>query len=94
MIALNDRIQARNGSVLDPMLSGCERSVLSYLMGGRQACEEFSYLSPDDFSLPTHRVTFGAIAEVFDEGEDPNHLVVTNKLRDLRKLDAVGGAGT
>jgi hypothetical protein len=83
---------ARNGSALDPTLFSCERSVLSYLMSGRRACEQVCHLSSEDFSLPTHRVAFRAIADVFAEGQDPNELVVTNRLRATKNLDSVGGA--
>jgi hypothetical protein len=83
---------ARNGSALDPMLSSCERSVLSYLMRDRRACEELCHLSTEDFCLPTHRIAFRAITDVFAEGQDPNELVVTNRLRVTKNLDSVGGA--
>jgi replicative DNA helicase len=84
--------QPRNGSALDPTLCSCERSVLSYLMRDRRACEELCHLSTEDFCLPTHRVTFRAITDVFAEGQDPNEFVVTNRLRATKNLDSVGGA--
>src|SRR5207237_5770669 len=63
----------RNGSVIDPLAEGNERTVLAYYLNEADAFTKLP-VSPDDFALPINRTTFGAILDVYDNGEAINNI--------------------
>lgn len=50
-------------------------------------------LTPDDFSASSHREIFRVVVSLLDAGANAGLVALVNSLSDLKRLDAVGGAG-
>ena len=92
-VALRNRVaapalmQGRNG-----LIEGHERSFIAHLMSGHDACDKLLHrVSSEVFSVPHHRAIVDAIREVHDEGDEINHITVSNRLAEKGKLAECGG---
>jgi len=72
------------------MIEGHERTVLAYLMNGRDGCERFLHRIPP-LSAPTHRLIVDVIRDLNDERERVNHLSISDRLEEKKKLTECGG---
>lgn len=77
-----------------PHETEAERALLgSMLMGGAAVIEEVQSSLPEAaFYLPAHQIIFGAILIMHRSGTPTDLVTVTSALRDLGRLDEVGGA--
>jgi RecA-family ATPase len=73
------------------MLEGHERTVLSRLLNEPNACAELCDLSQDDFSIPKHRLVFGAIVDAFNAGHEIHNVSVADALRAKGQIENAGG---
>jgi AAA domain len=64
------------------LLEGHEKCFLAYLISGRQACDKF-----------LHRIsaTVNSIRDVYDDGDEINHITISNRLNEKGKLAECGG---
>ncbi|MEW6243789.1 MAG: replicative DNA helicase [Bacillota bacterium] len=76
---------------LPPQNLEAEQSVLGSMLIEKEAilkaCE---ILSADDFYREAHRIIFDAIVDVFERGEAVDLITVSERLRQLGKIEAVG----
>lgn len=78
---------------LPPQAIEIEEVVLGALMLERDAIDNaLGILGPDDFYKEANQETFRAIIRLFDDSEPVDIKTVTHKLREMGKLDLVGGA--
>ncbi|MCL6450497.1 MAG: replicative DNA helicase [Acetobacteraceae bacterium] len=78
---------------LPPQSLEAEQSVLGAMLLEKEAVIKAADLvGPDDFYREAHRVIFRAIASLVDRGEAADLVTVTEELRRLGQLEAVGGA--
>jgi replicative DNA helicase len=70
-----------------------EMSVLGAMFfGGEKACDAaFELLGEDEFYRPAHRVIFGAMKALRDEGTPPDAITVREKLDRAGTLESIGG---
>jgi len=69
-----------------------EQSVLSCLMLDRNAMSKVAdVLSPDDFYKHNHQTIYAACCEQFEKGDPIDFLSVSNRLKEKKELEAVGG---
>jgi len=77
---------------LPPQAVDLEEAVLGALMTDRNCIHDvISMITPDVFYKEQHQFVFEAIKTLYDNNEPVDILTVTNKLRKLEKLEAVGG---
>ncbi|MCL2682963.1 MAG: replicative DNA helicase [Bacteroidales bacterium] len=78
---------------LPPQALDMEAAVLGALMLEQDAQNEaIDIVKPEYFYKSENRTIFEAVTILFNEGQPIDILTVTNKLRELGKLDEVGGA--
>src|SRR5215211_7421578 len=69
-----------------------EQGVLGSMMIARSAIEKArEILQPGDFYRDAHRLIFDAICNLNDRSEPADLLTLTDELRRLNQLEAVGG---
>jgi len=79
---------------LPPQDIEAERSVLGALMLDKEAIIRVADLiKPSDFYQPSHAKIFDTIFELFEKGEPIDVLSVSQKLKDKKELNDIGGAG-
>jgi replicative DNA helicase len=70
-----------------------EQSVLGSMLLDRDAIARVAEgLWPDDFYRDAHRAIYTAILELFERGEPADLITVTDRLQQMGKLEAIGGA--
>jgi replicative DNA helicase len=70
-----------------------EQSVLGSMLLDRYAIAKAAQgLRPEDFYRDAHRAIYIAILELFERGEPADLITVTDRLQQMGKLEAVGGA--
>jgi replicative DNA helicase len=78
---------------LPPQALDMEAAVLGALMLEHDALTNaIDIVKPEFFYKPENRTIFEAISQLFHESQPVDILTVTNKLRELGKLEEVGGA--
>ncbi|MCL2414013.1 MAG: replicative DNA helicase [Bacteroidales bacterium] len=78
---------------LPPQALDMEAAVLGALMLEQDAATNaIDIVKPDYFYKPENRTIFEAISMLFNESQPIDILTVTNKLRELGKLEEIGGA--
>jgi replicative DNA helicase len=78
---------------IPPQNNDAEQSVLGSLLLDKDAIIKVAdTLSSDNFYDDKHRYIYSAIIELYDERSSVDVLTVSNKLKDLGKLDTIGGA--
>jgi len=76
-----------------PQSIEAEQSVLGSMLLERDAIARVVELvRPEDFYREAHRIIYEAVVDLFERGEPADLLTVTERLRDLGRLDDVGGA--
>lgn len=89
------RNQQHTDSRIPPQAIEVEESILGGMMLDRDAAEEaLRLLTPDDFYRPGHRIIFQHIQELFDKNENPDQLVIEQKLKDTGQIEQIGGPET
>ncbi len=69
-----------------------EQSILSCLMLDRNAVTKVAdVLSPEDFYKHGHQTIFAACRELFEKGEPIDFLSVSNRLKEKKELENIGG---
>jgi replicative DNA helicase len=61
------------------------------LLEGEAAGLAAESLTPDDFYRSGHRTIFEAICEIYDSGQQPDELVLRERLKEKGRLDEIGG---
>jgi hypothetical protein len=73
-----------------------EQGVLGSMLqehGGKEAiAEAAAQLRPEHFYVPKHQTVFTTICDLYDEGAPTDFITLTNRLRDQKLLESVGGA--
>lgn len=77
--------------VIPPQNLDAEKAVLGCLLLDETAFDKVSFLNPDTFYLPQHRLIFETIREIINGGGIPDILLLTEKLQGKSALDKVGG---
>src|SRR5262249_42297407 len=79
-----------------PHSSEAEMGVLGSMLqehgGGNAIAEAAVQLSPEQFYVPAHQTIFTTICDLYDESAPSDFITLTNRLRDQKLLDSVGGA--
>lgn len=87
---------ALNAHPLDrvpPQSNEAERSVLGSMLIQKEALARgLELLHNDDFYWESHRAIFSAMQDLFEDGQVVDLVTLTEQLRLLKKLEAVGGA--
>jgi replicative DNA helicase len=79
---------------LPPQNLEAEESLLSaILVDNSTLLDVIEILQPEDFYKTAHRHVFSAIAELFTRNEPVDLVTLANMLKEMGKLEAVGGAG-
>lgn len=79
---------------LPPQNIEAEKSLLGSLLIDKEAVNRVvDFLTPDDFYDRSHRIIFEAILALFDKRENIDLLTLSSKLREMGRLDDVGGVG-
>jgi hypothetical protein len=74
------------------LAGGHEKCFLAHLMSGRDACDKFLHrISSSGFSIPHHRTIINSIRDVYDDGDEINHITISNRLNEKGKLAECGG---
>ena len=77
-----------------PSSVDAERALLGGLMLDNEAWDEVAdLLAGGDFSRDDHRLIYGAIRDLINDGKHCDNLTVCEHLRSREKLDDAGGAG-
>lgn len=76
---------------LPPQATDLELAVLGALMLYKGALSKVPYLKPDHFYLDQHKEIFRAIKQVAADGAVPDFRLVIAKLREVGKIELVGG---
>lgn len=81
-----------NYGKVPPQATEIEEIVLGALMLEKNAFTQVNdMLSEKVFYKPQHQIIYSAILSLSNEGEPIDILTVTNKLKDMSQLDAIGG---
>ncbi len=80
--------QSNGAMPIDFMIAGHERTLLSAALNGGELPSD---VEPGTFIIPAHRQICGAIRSIQHAGSRCHALNVTDRLRDLGQLEAVGG---
>ena len=83
----NDTIDIRTDKQLEENILGC---LLSNANGLKD--ESVAKLKPSDFQYGSHRILFKAITELYNSDQSVDTITVTNRLKEIDKLEKVGGA--
>ncbi len=76
-----------------PQSMEAEMGVLGSMLLDRDAIAAVvELLRPEDFYREAHRLVYSAIVDLFERGEPVDLITVTDRLRDLGKLEDAGGA--
>ncbi len=76
-----------------PQSLEAEMGVLGSMLLDRDAIAAVvEILRPEDFYREAHRIVYSAIVDLFERGEPVDLITVTDRLRDLGKLEEAGGA--
>lgn len=76
-----------------PQSLEAEMGVLGSMLLDRDAIAAVvELLRPEDFYREAHRLVYSAIVDLFERGEPVDLITVTDRLRDLGKLEEAGGA--
>ena len=76
-----------------PQALDVEESVLGAMMLEPSSVDiAMEYLTPENFYAPRHRMIFEAISKLVEEHNPVDIVTVSSKLRELGKLEEVGGA--
>ncbi len=77
---------------LPPQSVEAEQSILGSLLIDREAIHSIAdLLFIKDFYLPKHAVIYSAILDLYEKGEPIDLVSLSNKLKELGKLDETGG---
>lgn len=78
---------------IPPQNLEAEQSVIGSMLIDKNAIiKVVEHLKPDSFYRDAHRYIFEAVLELFDRGEPVDLVTVTETLRKMGKLEAVGGS--
>ncbi len=76
-----------------PQNIDAEESLLGALLIDSEAVFRVAdFLRPEDFYKPNHQTVFQAILSLFEKKEPIDIVTLTNELRDVKRLDEIGGA--
>jgi replicative DNA helicase len=81
--------------LLPPQNLEAEQSVLGAVLLSEQtlyALKVTVNLKPEDFYRPSHAAIFGAMLELYEQGEPVDKLTVTDRLKQSGQLESAGGA--
>ena len=85
------RLNERNSVVDASWFEGNERTFLAFLMANRNGVEQFlGRVTPEVFSVPRHRLIYGAILDLHDERENVNIVTISERLREKDELKECG----
>ncbi len=73
-----------------PHDTDAEKSVIGTLISSSSSFQRLN-LSSNDFFPPKHKIIFEVIAYLHDKGEAYDLISVTNRLKEIGKLDSIGG---
>lgn len=69
-----------------------EKALLGACVANREMYYKISSrIEPDDFQLPSHRIIFDNIQELFNDGQVINSIVLTNYLKNKKLIQRIGG---
>jgi hypothetical protein len=86
------RALQRNGTSLDPMQIGTERALVACVLHSEPEAMQMLGELEKLLTVPQHREICCAYRDVNESGEtEPNLISVTNRLRQIGRLEAVGG---
>lgn len=78
---------------LPPHNLEAEESLISAILVDNSTLNDvFDIVSPDDFYRTAHKEIFIAITDLFEKNEPVDLVTLSNKLKEIGKLEAVGGA--
>ena len=77
---------------LPPQNLEAEQCLLGSLMLDKKAVfKVIDFLSANDFYRDTHKIVFEAILFLFEKGEPIDLVTVSNRLKETKLLDKIGG---
>src|SRR3954468_8573693 len=94
-MALTDIPTSNGTGGVPPHSLEAEQSVLGAVLLSDQTLYTLRIeinLLPEDFYRPSHGVLWGAMLELYEEGEPVDKLTVVEKLKQRGKLEEAGGA--
>jgi replicative DNA helicase len=90
----NSSMQNGFGDKLPPQNIDAEKSLLGALLIDKESINKVvDYLLPEDFYQRGHQVIYQAVISLFERRENIDLLSLSNKLREMKALDEVGGVG-
>ncbi len=88
-----EAVEKATGGRVPPQNIESERALLGALMLKPDAIHDvIDLVSSDDFYVAKHRTIFDAILSLFHKGEPIDILSLTSRLKEEKKLQAIGGA--
>ena len=79
---------------LPPQNVDAEKSLLGSLLIDKEAINKVAdFLRPDNFYSRNHQIIYEAVFALFERRENIDLLTLSNKLREMGKLEEVGGMG-
>lgn len=78
-------------SILPPQNIEAEKAVLGGLLVDSDSFDKISFLKPESFYTSQHKLIFECIAEIIEENNQPDILVLSEKLKEKGLLEKAGG---
>ena len=81
------------GAKIPPNASDLERILIGSVIIEKEALSHaIEILSPENFYVPSHQMIFSAIIKLFEDSKPVDILTVTEALKKMGNLDAIGGS--